>query len=372
MRVAWLLAVQLGCGRVGFDLPGGGAGGACTTDSDCHGCGVCSGTCQPFGFTQLLSGHRSTIGLASDGTVWGWGQNEGTSLGIPGANLAVPVRLTALEALSSLAIGNSLGAGIAPDGTLWTWGSGSGPFGPLVATTDWHEPAAAAAWGCALHGDRSLWCWGDGTNIDSAAPIQLAVPPVASYAIDAYLGCAIDQAGAIWCWGDNAHGAAGDPTPGVTQIQPRQVGTATDWRQLAVGGGIVCALHAGASTVDCWGEGYNNGQTFDTATPMPVDARTDWRVVRSNFYHSCAIAGDGGVWCWGGNTEGQLGQGDILFRVSPTPVVLPGAADDLVLGGHTSCARIGAAWWCWGRNDAGELGTGRITPNVLSPVLRCP
>ena len=133
----------------------------------------------------------------------------------------------------------------------------------------------------------------------------------------------------------------------------------------------MAALHTPPSTIDCWGDGYNNGQITTTATPTPIDARTDWTLVRSHFDHSCAIAGDGSVWCWGDNVDGQLGVGDTHYRVPPTLVALPGPADDLVLGGNTTCAVIAGAYWCWGRNDGGELGNGAAGSDVLAPVQRC-
>jgi alpha-tubulin suppressor-like RCC1 family protein len=38
--------------------------------------------------------------------------------------------------------------------------------------------------------------------------------------------------------------------------------------------------------------------------------------------HTCAV-GTPGVWCWGGNGNGQLGTGDSVARTIATPVLAP-------------------------------------------------
>ena len=43
----------------------------------------------------------------------------------------------------------------------------------------------------------------------------------------------------------------------------------------------------------------------------------------------CALATDGGVWCWGGNANGQLGSGDRTSRSDPRQVTLAAKAVDV-------------------------------------------
>lgn len=109
---------------------------------------------------------------------------------------------------------------------------------------------------------------------------------------------------------------------------------------------------------------------------------------------SSAIAVDcnGGVWTWGSNTCGQLGQGTAgncsgFFGPSGTHTVgsVPGfgfgSANGPVLnvggGGEVSYAvtSIGGLVFAWGRNGDGELGIGNNTPGfTLTPmaVQKCP
>jgi alpha-tubulin suppressor-like RCC1 family protein len=39
------------------------------------------------------------------------------------------------------------------------------------------------------------------------------------------------------------------------------------------------------------------------------------REITAGFSHACALADDGGVWCWGSNQEGEVGTDDSPSRV---------------------------------------------------------
>ncbi len=90
--------------------------------------------------------------------------------------------------------------------------------------------------------------------------------------------------------------------------------------------------------------------------------------------HTCAVASDGGLMCWGLNDSGQLGNGTSGDSVpSPTNVQdLPEAVTAVSLGDAHTCAltTVGDVL-CWGENDAGKLGDGtsggiRMTPAAVS------
>ena len=73
--------------------------------------------------------------------------------------------------------------------------------------------------------------------------------------------------------------------------------------------------------------------------------------------HTCALATDGTVWCWGLGVQGA----------APTPVAIDGVvATSISAGGFHTCvlATDGSAW-CWGDDSSGQLGigaTGGATP----------
>lgn len=79
----------------------------------------------------------------------------------------------------------------------------------------------------------------------------------------------------------------------------------------------------------------------------------------AGIYHSCATAGEGGLFCWGNNEEGQLGTGK--FRPSPMPESIEGSGGfyGISAGFLSTCglAFEGSAF-CWGDNEHGSLGVG--------------
>ena len=44
--------------------------------------------------------------------------------------------------------------------------------------------------------------------------------------------------------------------------------------------------------------------------------------IAAGGYHTCAVSSDGGLWCWGDNSYGQLGIGSTLQKDSPVAVSL--------------------------------------------------
>ena len=86
--------------------------------------------------------------------------------------------------------------------------------------------------------------------------------------------------------------------------------------------------------------------------------------------HSCAIYNLGTPYCWGDNSDGQLGTGDGINHSRPYPVNISGIPAGYVFkqisaGFFHTCAVAGLsgsdssdAIYCWGKNDRGQLGLG--------------
>lgn len=137
----------------------------------------------------------------------------------------------------------------------------------------------------------------------------------------------------------------------------------------------------------CWGLNSNDGgedfsgnlgdgTTNDSLVPVKVKQDVGvlaGKVVNDVFsaqYHSCALAA-GKVYCWGKNTNGQLGNGTTTDSYVPVEVTgaLSGKTVTAIGGsGNTSCAITGGKIYCWGRNDKGQVGDGTTT-NRTSPTL---
>ncbi len=144
---------------------------------------------------------------------------------------------------------------------------------------------------------------------------------------------------------------------------------------ITAGGGHYCLLGDDGS-VWCWG-GNNYGQLGNGTTEPPrVPVRVEGipgRVQQVVAFEvsTCALTESGGVWCWGYNSDGQLGDGTKENRSVPTPVLgLDSGIATLARVGATShmCAiRADGSAVCWGSNWGGQLGDG-TTDERVGPV----
>lgn len=143
---------------------------------------------------------------------------------------------------------------------------------------------------------------------------------------------------------------------------------------VAVASGTSCALSTSGRAY-CWGNGANGRRGDGTTTSTQTDARPVagghvFVAIASANLTFCALRADGTVWCWGGGSEGTLGNGTTT-ATQAVPVQVSGTNTFVRLSGSgfggTMCALDSAARsWCWGRNG-GQLGAGS-TAGSLVPV----
>jgi alpha-tubulin suppressor-like RCC1 family protein len=117
----------------------------------------------------------------------------------------------------------------------------------------------------------------------------------------------------------------------------------------------------------CWGWNSNgqlgDGSTTDHASPVPVFGSLMFQGVDAGAGHTCGVATDGAAYCWGFNFRGQVGDGS---TVTPrlTPVTVSGGItfDAVAAGGGYSCG-VGSdsTAWCWGSGAGGQRGDGTLS-----------
>lgn len=125
--------------------------------------------------------------------------------------------------------------------------------------------------------------------------------------------------------------------------------------------GLVRGLAGGVINVMATSDGVS-----DTAT-ISVVALT-LRSIVAGYLHTCAVASDGSAYCWGSNSDGQLGDGSTISRLAP--VLVSGGFAFSILGTwefHTCGLDIHGNAYCWGHNAWGELGNAS-TRDTTSPV----
>jgi len=182
-------------------------------------------------------------------------------------------------------------------------------------------------------------------------------------------GVAID--GRAYCWGSNelAPLGAGSKVLGTgspSMVRHSPVAVAGDVRFEAISAHYqhTCAL-ATDGGIWCWGGNENgklgDGTTTDRETPVRVSSERRFKrlATSSPNSHSCALAQDGAAYCWGFNHDGQLGNGSKTD--SPRPVsVAAGLRFVSISTGrfHTCAVTVDDAVWCWGGGRFDGLGTG--------------
>jgi len=96
-----------------------------------------------------------------------------------------------------------------------------------------------------------------------------------------------------------------------------------------------------------------------------------FKSITAGWDHTCGLTGEGKAYCWGGNTEGQLGDGTRQGRVTPTPVATELRFASLKAGGNRTCGLTeDGALHCWGSNQIGAVGNGSVgdvtTPQAVA------
>jgi alpha-tubulin suppressor-like RCC1 family protein len=209
-------------------------------------------------------------------------------------------------------------------------------------------------------------------TIHTSAVGVLGLPGSSISQISAAFGaCAVVMLGGLStqarCWGDNSAGELGNNTT-TDQTTPVKVHGLSGVEAVTTGGRHACALLKGGG-VSCWGSNTNGqlGNGTTTGSPVPVaviNLPAKAAAVSVGGTHSCALLVDGSVWCWGSNGKGELGNGATSDSSTPVAVTgLPAAvqisAGGNLSGGDSTCAlTMGGAVFCWGGNSAGQLGNG--------------
>lgn len=290
-------------------------------------------------FVSLAVGRLHTCGLTADGGAFCWGDNglgqlaDGTNV-----NRLTPVPMTAGPAFHALALGLTHACGVDGAGALFCWGgNGQGQTG--VASTDTcsvfgleapcvKRPvqvslpssvvrvAAGEGHTCALTADGRGWCWGENGwgqlgvgRFGGTAPAPEAVLGDVRFqeiAAGAQHTCALDLDGAAWCWGRNTQGTLGADSLELHQDRPRPVDMppGVSFTALGVGDAHACARGSDGA-VWCWGAPPASGRPQAARTPVKVAGEVALQTLSVGGAHACGYAE--GVWCWGGNSLGQLG-----------------------------------------------------------------
>jgi len=330
--------------------------------------------------------------MASSGGVKCWGNNNRGQLGDGTiTNSMTPVDVIGLPAdIVAIRGDTDQYCVVTGAGRLLCWGRNDGGQLGDGTTTDRSTPAdvtgltggisavaTAEFHTCALTDDGGVKCWGsnahgrlgDGTTTDSLTPVDVVglQSGVSAIGLGAQHSCAALAAGGVKCWGRSDFGQRGDGTTADSSVPVDVVGLSDVVVALDMGNDHTCALTEGGA-VYCWGQNTNNqigdGTTTNRYTPVQVNGLSSGVVaIRSGSTHTCALTDDGGIKCWGRGNHGKLGYGGTANRSTPVDVSgLTSGVSALEIGGNNNCAITdNGELKCWGHNFAGQLGDGTTT-----------
>ena len=140
------------------------------------------------------------------------------------------------------------------------------------------------------------------------------------------------------------------------------------WVEVSVGNTHVCG-RTRAGDLFCWG-GNTVGQVGVGDELSTIDepraVTGSWAQVSTSYLHTCGIDREGILACWGFNTTGQLGVGSLTGTGIPKTLVGEWAKVDASYIG-TCAIDTDDRLWCWGSNFAAQLGD-ETTVDRAEPV----
>jgi alpha-tubulin suppressor-like RCC1 family protein len=194
--------------------------------------------------------------------------------------------------------------------------------------------------------------------------------------------CGLVADARVFCMGDNEYGQLGTSAP-MQRCSSGEIPCSPT--PLAVDGGLAfeeigldhrhsCGL-ATDGAIYCWGfgEGGQLGDGLRTSSPTPVMTQTDVRFRYIGRGQSsgnlCAVSQSGLLYCWGIGADGQGGNGTVEVALFPTAVASNLTFREVGSGQDFACALADSGdVYCWGRNTYGKLGTG-VADGTTVPAL---
>jgi len=361
----------------------------------------------------VSAGSEFTSIIRADGTLWAWGGNIRSQVGISGGIKGAPGEQGAAKSIgvpspgqkgrdsdwAFVASGINHSAVIKNNGTLWAWGSnnqrtlGDGtdtrrldPF-RIGTDADWAY-VSVGMHTLAVKTDGTLWAWGVnevgrlglGRDVSGrSTPAQVGTDSDWAFVVagDGH-SLAVKKDGSLWAWGDNRYGQLG--LSAGARFEPTEVQSGTRWVYLSSRKRHSMGIREDG-TLWAWGAGQlGNGETVRTLTEVirrgmvQVGTDTNWASVAAGSGYSLAIKTDGSLWGWGDNLANGSGQRE---GSTPTPARIGRESNwAFVSAGdfHSVAVKTDGSLWAWGLNRGGQVGDGthgrgndRLNPVEIKP-----
>ncbi|MCL2556286.1 MAG: hypothetical protein FWE03_04650 [Firmicutes bacterium] len=395
---------------------------------------------------KIRAGDASSFAIDKNGNLWGWGRNNNGQLG-DGSNINrhSPIQINTNgrmydSKIEFIAAGRNHSLAIDINGRLWAWGStesgrlGDGTDGfigdfintpVLINHYGWDNlrivyAATGYSHSLALDENGNLWSWGHGfrgqlghgmhgPHVRSAVPVLINTDgrmnnsKIEIISSGDLHSLAIDEYGNLWAWGSNQAGQLGDGMGGMgnfsnsdTPILVNTNGRMNDAkvREISAGGGHSLAIDEHGYL---WAWGSNGvgqlGSEQENTAFVPILANTNGRMynnakaisISAGGSHSLVIDEHGYLWAFGGNWDGQLGDGtggyqewwenysyvpilvNVSGRINNAFIIYFSAGQQ-----HSFAIDSKGNLWAWGLNTLGVLGDGTVvSQNTPKNIFWC-
>ncbi len=312
-------------------------------------------------YTAIAAGDTAVCAIRFDHHIDCWGDAPAKCCNQMQASVLVPTPLggpstrftsVSVAGFSACAIDEAqhgLCWGEALDGALGNGDASDTALPPAVTLPGGHAFTALEQGifgGCGIDTGGVAWCWGSdvvgelGVNdstgaIDASAPMAVAGGlHFTQIAVGGVYTCGITTTGLTECWGINVAGQLGDGAPEEeNRVAPTPVASGAFVSVFAGAKndilGHTCALDA-SGAASCWGVNdvgelgaassnqchFGAGQPC-SVSPIAVAGGLKFVTLAVGDDHTCGMVADGHVYCWGGNDQGQLGNGTTVSASSP-------------------------------------------------------
>jgi alpha-tubulin suppressor-like RCC1 family protein len=278
------------------------------------------------GVKAVAAGGKHTLAIAADDTVLAWGSNITGQLGDRTlVSKSVPVKVDLAEGvtITAVAAGGDFSLALASDGTVWAWGNNSkGQLGnnTLVASSFPVQVVMPNA------DEVPEVLDDDFVHITGITAIAAG----GSHAL------ALKDDGTIYAWGYNEFGQLGDGTitsrkVAVTVVKPDALKLLVP---TAISAGLDHSVAIIGGEVSAWGYNYygqlGNGAALQSYSPV-ASLKTVLKQdglplpnivgIIATGHHCIARDNLDNVWTWGRNTHGQLGDGTSMSRSKAKSII---------------------------------------------------
>lgn len=309
--------------------------------------------------TQVAAGTDFGLALRSSGIVLSWGSNSAGQLGVPTSGESrVPIDITSLNKVIAISAcyEEALALREGPEGNeVYYWGSSVNgvPGANKPTLLSGVSGAVGIAAGCE---DRRV--------VENQATNLVLL-----------------SNGHVLAWGNGEAGQLGngESGKGVKSATPVEVSGITNAVAIAAGGGQNLALLSTGKVV-AWGENNQGqlgiGSTKDQPLPVPITGLSNVTAVAAGDEDSLALIEGGTVEGWGSNNSGQIGSEGGAGSTTPINVAGLSNVTAISAGAHKAIDTThnlalieGGTVKAWGGNKDGELGNGETGGFSATPVL---